>query len=295
MSILPHLLQQSLDVLLCTKILSSWTIHEGNISTVTLRFKDVVSPEGGTLTTNGLPDTTTYKLQNRNQASKARDSKRVALHKKYNTRSNSNINNVSAMELPRTEVPSRFMQSDFMSELSPEAQVFTPHHETSPLYVAGTPELSATASRPCIAPEMNTGDSLLPVPTPPSIPNVDQIIPNQNPDECDSESESSLLSIAGGKSVSQSTLYCENSCDTFDSLDSQQIENLCESLKTIRSADFDSKLDLSDDASDTSDTAICHMCGLDKHIKLLLADKTTMRFLCFCSNECKNKWAEHGT
>ena len=293
MSILPHLLQQSLDILLCTKSLSSWTIHEGNISTVTLRFKDVVSLEGGTLPENGLSDTRTYKLQNRNQSSKARDSKRVALHKKYITRSNSNINNVSAMEFPRSEVPSQFLQSDFMSELSPEAPVFTPHHETSPLCVggiAGSPEPPVTACMPSIAPVTNAGEALLQVPTPPPIPNVNQQA-EQVPDECDSES--SLLSIAGGKYVShsQTTLSCENSSDTFDSLDSQEIEHLCESLKMIKSADSDSKLDLSDD----SDTAVCHTCGLEKHIKLICADKTAMRMLCFCSMECKNNWTEHGT
>ena len=87
MAYLPQILQQSLDLLLCTKVLSSWTIHEGKMSTLTLRFKDVGSQlEGGALLEN---DSSTYKLMNRNQNKKARDSKRVAQHKIHSTHSGS--------------------------------------------------------------------------------------------------------------------------------------------------------------------------------------------------------------
>ena len=142
---LPQILQQSLDLLLCTKVLSSWTIHEGRMSTLTIRFKDVGHQlEGGALLEN---NSATYKLTNRSESKKARDSKRVTQHKIHNTRSSSQLHHSNTVEIPRNEGLINYCGPYFTSELSPQAPEFSPcvpvdmSPGTSPLCQAGSPDM----------------------------------------------------------------------------------------------------------------------------------------------------------
>ena len=186
---LPQILQQSLDLLLCTKVLSSWTIHEGRMSTLTIRFKDVGHQlEGGALLEN---NSATYKLTNRSESKKARDSKRVTQHKIHNTRSSSQLHHSNTVEIPRNEGLINYCGPYFTSELSPQATEFSPcvpvamSPGTSPLCQAGSPDMhTASGPLPLIPGEM------LPEPASPEIPGEPVLIDDHVlPDVLESDDE----------------------------------------------------------------------------------------------------------
>ena len=117
---LPILLGQSMDTLLRTKELSSWTFHEGKQITLTLRFKD----EQPSVDDDGKPTRKHYIQKNKSRQN--RDDSRYNDKHGHNTRLSSKFKlDKNSMEKPRSADDSS-AECFAHSILSPEAVAFSP-------------------------------------------------------------------------------------------------------------------------------------------------------------------------
>ena len=112
---LPQLLLRTIENIVGSQNLSSWTIHEGKRTVITLRFENgaiVQNPEGSPVTNQN-----TISYGKRSKSRLNRDKQRCLDHKKYNLRKNDLSTELARYQDSSFESPSK---------LSPEAMEFTP-------------------------------------------------------------------------------------------------------------------------------------------------------------------------
>ena len=114
---LPELLSKSIQAIISSQELSSWTIHNGHNTTVTLRFK--CDNSGGTPPSVENSCATWHKSSN---SRLARDQSRA--HK--NRITNNNDHFLRSKAKSNIELPRKASDSDMISSLSPDAVEFVP-------------------------------------------------------------------------------------------------------------------------------------------------------------------------
>ena len=115
---LPELLSKSIQAIISSQELSSWTIHNGHNTTVTLRFK--CDNPGGTPLSEENNSATWHKSSN---SRLARDQSRA--HKKRIT-NNNNDHYLRSKAKSNLELQRKASDSDMISSLSPDAVEFVP-------------------------------------------------------------------------------------------------------------------------------------------------------------------------
>lgn len=266
---LPIMLGQHLDNLLATKILKSWTIHEGNQTVVTLRFTQCDRHIEGDVLINEN-ETKTYKHVNRNGRQKARDIKRAANYKhNYGTRSNDQA------EQPRNNSFDAMFHGYphvFTSHLSPEAPVFQPCRNSpllecpvSPPPTSGSGMNLSVTTTPCPDPiESLSPEENIPVPKEPEAPGC---IADSEPEEILTEHSTPDIEMYAGSDHDKNT-----GSDNESQPPSDAVERV-----------------LSQDPPESKpwDGAVCHLCKSGADTMVLKKIGKGVMFLAICFT-CQN-------